>query len=544
MTEGRKERLGSLLDRAYQRYRYRYVVFQFGWVLLAAMIGTAITVVLLLRSIRHSGSDLLILLGLSEPAVVIGMLVAYRRTFRRGRAAIDWLKVAPSASGAVAAWRFMGTFIPETGSYAVRWIAALLLPAVLYSIPLLNLSASEVPAELLGVGFGFAVTYAYCMLTSQALLRPAISDAARFVPGDSMPTRRTISVRTRMIGAMAITTVFSAIVASSVGSIGRLGAQRVLGALAVSLAVGVGFTALLILSIIATFADPVRALVAGTDRVRNGNLAEPVPVTTFDEFGLLAHSFNEMIDGLGEREQLRTLTDDLNVALEAAVADARAARSRIVVASDAQRRSLERDLHDGAQQALVVLRLKLGQLAQLADRDAEAAQKLVRDLQAETDAALEQLRDLGHGLYPEALRSDGLAEALTDCARRASITTRVDCAGVGRLDHDVEVAVYFCCAEAVTNASKHAGSDATASIRVTADGGMLRFSVSDDGEGFVGSPREGTGGLQNMHDRISSLGGELSIRSTPTEGTTVTGAVPLVRAQEVAGPAENAGALI
>ena len=140
-------------------------------------------------------------------------------------------------------------------------------------------------------------------------------------------------------------------------------------------------------------------------------------------------------------------------------------------------------------------------------------------------AALAEMRDLAHGIYPAALENDGLAAALAEAAARATLPTHLEVNDTGRASREIETAVYFCCLEALQNASKHAGDGASATITLAQQNGALIFSVADDGVG-IDQPTDGHG-LQNMRDRIGALGGEVSISSAAGRGVTVNGSVPV-----------------
>jgi signal transduction histidine kinase len=201
----------------------------------------------------------------------------------------------------------------------------------------------------------------------------------------------------------------------------------------------------------------------------------------------------------------------------------RASQRRLVGAASAERRKIERDLHDGVQQKLVALRIQLELTRDLA-RDSELENRLA-DLTAEFDDALDELRSAAHGIYPPLLADEGLEAALREVARRSSVPLTLDLEDVGRLSEDCETAIYYCCLEALQNVAKHAGDDAVASLRLWRDRRAVRFSVSDDGAGYV--PRTGTNGagLTNMTDRMGAVGGTLTVRSKPGEGTLVHGGV-------------------
>jgi signal transduction histidine kinase len=223
----------------------------------------------------------------------------------------------------------------------------------------------------------------------------------------------------------------------------------------------------------------------------------------------------------------------LDTALQASLAELRernaelqASRARIVNAADASRRRLERDLHDGAQQHLVGLAVKLGLAAQIAETDPASVVPLFAELRSDVRAATTSLRELAHGIYPPLLRDHGLAAALRAAVSRSPLDCSVAVSvGEGRYPAEVEAAVYFCCLEALQNAGKHAGPDTKVRVSVDAEGGNLRFTVVDDGLGFDPT-RTGGHGFVNMRDRVGAIGGELVLTSAPGSGTTVAGTVP------------------
>jgi signal transduction histidine kinase len=203
-------------------------------------------------------------------------------------------------------------------------------------------------------------------------------------------------------------------------------------------------------------------------------------------------------------------------------------RARIVAAGDSERRKLERNLHDGAQQHLVALAIKLRLASGEVDDDPEVAKELLGELGEDVHEAIQELRSLAHGIFPPLLVSSGLNDALLSAAARAAIPTTVDAASVGRYDNDMEAAVYFCVLEALQNAAKHAGAGAVATVRLTEENGALVFDVIDDGAGFdpAGVAAEGHG-FTNMADRLGAFGGSVTVRSAVGGGTTITGTLPL-----------------
>ena len=232
-----------------------------------------------------------------------------------------------------------------------------------------------------------------------------------------------------------------------------------------------------------------------------------------------SYSYTPLLDELGEIAGVlvvRTLWDDL-----------RAAQRRVAAAGDAERRRIERNLHDGAQQRLISLRIELGLLDDLIEREPVEAAHRLGELRRELDDALDELRELAHGLYPPVLASDGLLAALAAMARRAPVPVRLDSAGVQRVAAPIESAAYFCCAEAVQNATKHGGDAVRVTIRLRMSDGLLRFSITDDGCGFDVRATEPQLGLANLRDRLEALGGDLEVSSDLGRGTTVAGAIPL-----------------
>jgi signal transduction histidine kinase len=205
----------------------------------------------------------------------------------------------------------------------------------------------------------------------------------------------------------------------------------------------------------------------------------------------------------------------------------RASRARVVAAADAERRRIERDLHDGAQQHLVALAVNLRLARVLAESDPIGARAVLEQLAGDVHEALEEIRDLAHGIYPQLLVDRGLSEGLRAAVSRAPVRARLETGGIGRYRREVEATVYFCCLEALQNVGKHAGADAQATVRVWEEQGGLRFEVADDGTGFETRIEPRGSGLTNMSDRLGALGGRLSVFSAPGDGTRVAGAVPL-----------------
>ncbi|HEV8565017.1 MAG TPA: sensor histidine kinase, partial [Actinomycetota bacterium] len=212
--------------------------------------------------------------------------------------------------------------------------------------------------------------------------------------------------------------------------------------------------------------------------------------------------------------------------LRARLVELQASRQRIVAAQDEERRRLERNLHDGAQQQLVALAVKQRLVESLVTRDPDKAAILLGELQSDTASALDNLRDLARGIYPPLLADKGLAAALESQAGKAAVPTTVEPDGIGRYPQEAEAAVYFCSLEALQNVAKYANASRVR-IALREEGGTLAFTVEDDGTGFDPTTTPRGAGTQNMADRLSALGGTFEIRSAPGEGTTVLGRVPI-----------------
>ena len=245
---------------------------------------------------------------------------------------------------------------------------------------------------------------------------------------------------------------------------------------------------------------------------RRGESLTPVEEKLLND---LAHQAGLVLKNVG-------LTADLQRRLE----ELRASRQRLVSAQDEERRRLERNLHDGAQQHLVALKVKLGLAEMLATRDPEKARQTIAQLKTDADEALQTLRDLARGIYPPLLAEKGLAVAVESQARKATLPVTVEADGIGRYPQEVEATVYFCVLEALQNVEKYANASRVV-VHLRDDDGAVRFGVHDDGRGFDVAHVTRGAGLTNMADRLDALGGKLDIDSARGRGTTVTAEIPV-----------------
>lgn len=259
-----------------------------------------------------------------------------------------------------------------------------------------------------------------------------------------------------------------------------------------------------------------------------GDWAEPVH-DRGDLLGALAVTMpaNDPI-GPGRQQLMRDLADQAGLALRNVrlIEELRASRQRLVVAQDEERRRLERNIHDGVQQQLVALAVKLRLAEGFVERDPARARDAIASLQLDAGAALDDLRDLARGIYPPLLADKGLHAALEAQARKATTPVTLDADGLGRYPRNIEATVYFCVLEALNNIAKYA--DATrVTLHLARREDDLTFSVHDDGRGFDPVTVVRGTGLQGMADRLDSVGGSIEISSGPRSGTTVMGTVPV-----------------
>ena len=247
----------------------------------------------------------------------------------------------------------------------------------------------------------------------------------------------------------------------------------------------------------------------------------------------LSASEAKLVDHLAAQAGLVLRNVRLTEELRANLEELRASRQRIVAAQDEERRRLERNIHDGAQQQLVALAVKLRLAKQFLAKDPERADRTLEEVERETTEALGDLRDLARGIYPPLLADQGLVAALSAQARRAVVPVQIEAEGIARYAQDHEAAVYFCVLEALQNVAKYADAS-KAVIRLREGDGGLTFEVADDGRGFDATKTSYGTGLQGMADRLSALGGELEVRSEVGVGTTIGGRLP-VRSLEPVG---------
>ena len=220
---------------------------------------------------------------------------------------------------------------------------------------------------------------------------------------------------------------------------------------------------------------------------------------------------------------LQTTLDELRKQAD----ELRQSRARVVASGDAERRRVERNLHDGAQQHLVAMAVNVRLARDILADDPAAAAEMLDQLADDVKTTIQELRELAHGIYPPLLAEGGLGEALRAAGNRSPLPVTLATEGIGRYSPEIEAAVYFCCLEALQNAAKHA-PDARVRLRAWEESGGLLFSVSDDGPGFDPAGVRRSHGFVNMADRLGAIGGSVRWESQPGQGTQVLGTIPLL----------------
>ena len=260
------------------------------------------------------------------------------------------------------------------------------------------------------------------------------------------------------------------------------------------------------------------------DRATTEIRSRGVPVAALLHDAALAEApvMTEVANGFA---QMALQNQRLETELRSSLTELKASRSRIMSAADAERRRIERDLHDGAQQRLLALAIELELAGELVTTDPDKGAKRLHELVEDVNEAMADIRSLASGLYPSLLLERGLVEAVSEVAAACALPTTLTAESLGRYAPEIEGAVYFCCREALQNAAKHAEGARSVAIKLW-EAEAVHFEVRDDGAGLPqGHGSEGAG-ITNMRDRIGAMGGTLAIESHPGAGTRVMGAVP------------------
>jgi PAS domain S-box-containing protein len=265
---------------------------------------------------------------------------------------------------------------------------------------------------------------------------------------------------------------------------------------------------------------PEPSLNRATTEIRSGGV--PIAALIHDPALAEAPVMTEVATGFA---QMALQNQRLETELRSSLRELKASRRRIMSAADEERRRIERDLHDGAQQRLLALAIELELAGELVTSDSDGGARRLHDLVNDVNEAMADIRSLASGLYPSLLLERGLVEALSEVAAACALTAEV----MGRYAPEIEGAVYFCCREALQNAAKHAEGARSVVIKLwEAEAEAVHFEVRDDGAGLPPAHGGEGAGISNMRDRIGAMGGTLAIESHPGGGTRVMGAVPMV----------------
>jgi signal transduction histidine kinase len=233
----------------------------------------------------------------------------------------------------------------------------------------------------------------------------------------------------------------------------------------------------------------------------------------------------ELLEAAGAVALLAAENAELEAGWTQALQEVARSRARLVRAADDERRKFERNLHDTVQQHLISIKLRLEIEAEEGDLSESSREQLL-EIAHSAEVALAGVREVAHGLHPPLLTASGLPTALRRFHEDAPSPPEIDAVGVGRYPPEIESAVYYCCLEAIQNATKHGGRDVHVSVALAEEEGHLTFRVVDDGPGFAAGEVGGLG-LQNMEDRLEAVGGRLTIATAAGSGTTISGHVPL-----------------
>ncbi len=512
------------MERLWYRV-YRNVKGNPYWLPLAVVaffvvIAVPVTVLTLLIGdlyVDFSWSESIRIMAVATACEVAAMAFALIYSRKRNRAILAWIRQSDERPSPEEAWNLM-VQIPS-------WL--LTPPFVLLSV--LHLAITDVyaanVADLSLVGYfavalivQTAVILVWMLLAfwMEFVLRPAVEEVDAELPAETERPALAWSLRTRLLLPIPVVAAIAGLITGGF-TIEFADSEdgQLLAASLVSVLAGVFLTLIIKGAISDPLIRPIAELTTGARRVGRGDISEPVPVIGGDELGALTATFNEMQLGLREREALRTEREEL-------LEEVLASRSRIVAASDAERRRVERNLHDGAQQRLVSLALQLSLLEAQAAAEPDLASGIAA-AKTELSDALSELRDLARGLHPQVLSTGGLKPALEQLGGRSPVPVTIDATGDRFLD-SVESTAYFVASEALANVAKYAGASRVELSAATRNGDLV-VAISDDG---VGGADAGAGsGLTGLADRVAALDGRLSADSPPGQGTRVTVEIPL-----------------
>lgn len=505
----------ALVARLWNRHRDRWLGL--AWLVALGVFGVAVAVAITFHVLYHRPSTAV---GLRSYAIVIGWIVVVHRfmlvpQWRRATVPIrDWLQAdAPSEANAVAAWECARSLtVVLARQTALTGGPATLVGVTLYFAIDYDLGGMRLAIVAMAAGLAIAWVVANLAPAFEVFFRPVRRELAQQIPHSAATAKVGVTMRTKLLVTaflMCMLSGASIAVAATVGDrdLEELG-ELTLVALVIPVTTGGMAFFLLARSLLA----PIDDLLVVTEQFTEGDHTARAIVTTDDEIGSVALGVNSMLD------DLEALVEHNQVLLEEVLAS----RARIVAASDAERRRIERNIHDGVQQRMTSIVLRLGIIEARADEPAFVREKIAEAM-AELRGTHEELRELARGLHPAILTTDGLLPALEQLAERSAIPVSVS-GPPTRFGTSTESTAYFVASEALANVTKY--SQAThVTVRVEpSDGGMV-LEVADDG---IGGAHLGPGsGLTGLADRVEAIGGRFTLDSPANEGTTIRVALPV-----------------
>lgn len=510
------QRLEHVIAGVYARRRERYI--ETFWFAALGFLWLTVELALLiyLRYVDASfdqAARILVFHALLVP--IVGLLVIVPHWREVSQPVMDWLKGGTDAERTAQAWQCARTLSVTMARQSVKWGAiAMVLPSLVwfrieFDIPVAGMAL----AAYAGVSTGLWAC-AFGVPASDLWFRPVTRDLSvaigspgmdLHVPG-SMTMGRKLLLTVPLISVLAGSTVAVAATAGS-GSI-----ADVVKLVGVALLVTFSTSGLMVLLLTRALVAPMEDLLGATRRVGAGEMSARAEVTTDDEIGALSLRVNAMLDRL---ESETTANAHL-------LAELQASRLRILAASDAERRRVERNIHDGPQQRLISLALHFSMLKDHTELRGGARDR-VRDCIDELNLAISDLRELAQGLHPAVLTTHGLRAALQHLAVRAGLPVTV-VADDERYDGTVESTAWFVASEAITNVAKYAQASEVI-IDLQRRNGALVLEVADDG---IGGARATPGsGLAGLADRLAAVGGSLEVDSPPDGGTTIRALLPV-----------------
>lgn len=443
--------------------------------------------------------------------------VAWRRAFRPVAA---WMR-APETTTAPEVWSAVARLALRLVRFEGWCFTVLFLPVPFWVIGEADLPWTTLPFVFVfvEVTIGFALILNYFGI--ERLMLPTLRELAPRMPPGFTPDFAAPPLRLRIFVVISLVSIFTAFSVSAFQpDDAGVPTQAVVSVgLPVLTTLTLGLLPLRFLA--ESVVAPIDHLQRAAARIGAGDLGVHAPVLGGDEMGHLTGDFNRMVGGLREREHLAEENASLQARVHEQLEEVRASRARIVAASDAERRRIERNIHDGAQQRLVGLALQLALLKEKEPDDAR--REALAQAGAQLSEALDELRELARGLHPQVLTVGGLAAALSQLAGRSPVPVTVD-ATDERFAETIESTAYFVASEALANVAKYSQASRV-DVRASTEDGRLVLEVRDDGVGGADATRGS--GLAGIADRLAALDGALTVTSPPGAGTVVRATLPL-----------------